>query len=78
MILCGYRRVEDDREYGKYDVRRGGRSGLISVRNNKRRILGPEWSMSGVGTTPPHNSEKPHGLVYSTNNNNKNIKRGYW
>ena len=56
MILCGYRRVEDDREYGKYDVRRGGRSGLISVRNNKRRILGPEWSMYEVGNPSPHDS----------------------
>ena len=25
--------------------------------------------MSEVGTPPPHNSEKPHGLVDSINNN---------
>ena len=25
--------------------------------------------MSEVGTTPPHNSDKPHGLVASINNN---------
>ena len=35
----------------------GGESweGPISVHNNKRRSLGPEWSMSEVGTPPPHN-----------------------
>ena len=40
------------------------------MRNNKQRILGPEWSMSEVGTPPPHNSDKPQGLVESINNNN--------
>ena len=49
----------------------GGRARLKS--NNKRRSLGPEWSMSEVGTPPPHNSDEPHGLVASTNNNNNNI-----
>ena len=61
---------EDDRAEGTSDGRRRGWGGLISVRNNKRQILGPEWSMSEVGTPPPHNSEKPHGLVESINNNN--------
>ena len=42
--------------------------GLISVNNNKWRILGPEWSTYEVGTPPPHNSEKLHGLVASINN----------
>ena len=46
-----------------------GGAGPISVRNNKRRSLGPEWSISKVGTPPPHNSDKPHGLVASINNN---------
>ena len=45
-------------------------SGPISkLRNNKRRILGPEWLMFKVGTPPPHNLDKPHGLVASNNNN---------
>ena len=51
------------------DDKRRGSGGLISVRNNKRRILGPEWSMSEVGTPSTHNSNKPHGLVDSINNN---------
>ena len=38
--------------------------------NNKQQILGSEWSMSKVGTPPHHNSDKPHGLVDSINNNN--------
>ena len=48
----------------------GGRARLKS--NNKRHILGPEWSMSEVGIPTPHNSDKPHGLVDSINNNNNN------
>ena len=48
----------------------GGEGGVgpISVRNNKQRSLGPEWSMSEVGTPPPHNPDKPHRLVDSINN----------
>ena len=46
----------------------GGRARLNS--NNKRRSLGPEWSMSKVGTPPPYNLDKPHGLMASTNNKN--------
>ena len=61
---------EDDGGDRTLTGRRRGRGGLISVHNNKRRILGPEWSMSEVGTPPPHNSDKPHGLVDSINNNN--------
>ena len=38
--------------------------------NNKRRSLGPEWSMSEVGNPPPHNTEKPHRMVAITNNKN--------
>ena len=49
-----------------------GRTGPIRVHNNKRRSLGPEWSMSEVGTPPPHNLDKPHGLVASINNNSNN------
>ena len=47
-----------------------GGSGPICVHNNKQWSLGPEWSMSKVGTPPPHNLDKPHGLVASINNNN--------
>ena len=46
----------------------GGRARVKSY--NKRRILGPEWSMSEVGTPPPHNLEKPQRLVDIINNNN--------
>ena len=48
---------------------KGGAEGYIKS-NNKQWILGLEWSMSEVGTPPPHNSDKPHGLVDSINNNN--------
>ena len=71
MIPCGDRRIEDDGGDGTYDGRRGGRGGLISVRNNKRRILGPKWSMSEIGTPPSHNLDKPHKLVYSINNQHR-------
>ena len=53
------------------EVMEGG-VGPISVCNNKQQNLGPEWSMSKVGTSPPHNLDKPHGLVSSINNNNNN------
>ena len=42
-----------------------GGAGPIRLRNNKRRSLGPEWSMSEVGTPPSHNWDKPHVLVAS-------------
>ena len=48
----------------------GGRARLKS--NNKRRILGLEWSMYKFGTPPPHNSDKPCRLLNSINNNNNN------
>ena len=54
----------------------GGEGGAVTIsklRNNKRRILVLEWSMSKVGTPPPHNLDKPHGLVASINNNNSII-----
>ena len=54
----------------------GGEGEAVTIRklrNNKRRILGLEWSMSEVGTPPPHNLDKPHGLVASINNNNSII-----
>ena len=35
--------------------------------NNKQQILGPEGSMSEVGNPPPHNSNKPDGLLASIN-----------
>ena len=49
----------------------GGRDILKS--NNKRQRLGLEWSMSEVGTPSPHNPEKPHGLVASTNKIKNNM-----
>ena len=53
-----------DQENGRRK-RWGGRARVKS--NNKRRILGPEWSMSEVGTPSPHNLDKPHRLVDSIN-----------
>ena len=38
---------------------------IIKMCDNKRRILGLEWSMSEDGTPPPNNSDKPRGLVVS-------------
>ena len=43
---------------------------MIKLRKNKRRSLGPEWSMSKGGTPQSHNPQKPHVLVASINNNN--------
>ena len=37
--------------------------GLINVHNNKRRILGLDWSMSEAGTPPPHNLGKPNNNI---------------
>ena len=54
-------------------VRGEGVAVSIIVRNNNRRILGLEWSMSEVGTPSPHNSDKAHGLVSSTNNNKNSV-----
>ena len=53
-----------------------GAGPISKLRNNKRRSLGPEWSMSEVGTMPPQNLDKPHRLVASINNNNNIHKRG--
>ena len=48
------------------DVRKRGHGGFIfNVRDNKQQSLGPEWSLSEVGTPPPHDSDIPHGLVES-------------
>ena len=57
----------------------GGEGGTvpISVCNNKRQSLGPEWSMSEVGNPPPHNLDKPYRVVASNNNNNK-CEGQYW
>ena len=43
-----------------------GRSGLrrvVSLSNNSRRSLGTEGSLSEARTSPPHDSETPHGPV---------------
>ena len=47
----------------------GGSGPISKLRKNKRWSLGPERSMYEVGTLPPHNSDKSHGLVASINNN---------
>ena len=44
----------------------------ISLRNHNCLSLGPEGSMSKVGTPPPQNLDKSHGLVVSININNNN------
>ena len=62
--------VEDDGGDGTHDVSRRVRGELISVRNNKQLILGPEWFMSEVGTSSPNNSDKQHRPVDIVNNNN--------
>ena len=41
--------------------------------NNKQRSLVAEWEMSEVGIPPPHNSDNPHALMASINNNNNRI-----
>ena len=51
--------------------KKGGAESYINS-NKNRRILGPERSMSEVETPPPHNLDKPHGVVDSNNNKNKN------
>ena len=43
----------------------GGAGPISKLRNNNRRSLGLKWSMSEVGTPPPHSLDKPHGLVAS-------------
>ena len=53
MILCRGRTEEDNGGDGTSGGRRGGSGGLISVRKNKRKILGPYWSISEVGTPSP-------------------------
>ena len=45
--------------------RDGGEGSISKICNNTQQSLGPEWSMSEVGTLPTHNLDKPHGLVAS-------------
>ena len=33
----------------------GGAGTISKLRNNKRRGLGPEWSIYEIGNPPPHN-----------------------
>ena len=48
------------------DGRRRGRGGFISkIHNNDQCSLGLEWSLSDVGTSPPHDLDIPHKLVDS-------------
>ena len=65
-------RKKTDGDVGRCLSGRKGGEGPIVVRNNKLQRLGPEWSISEVGTPPPHNLDKPHGLVASINKNNNN------
>ena len=51
----------------------GGECSISKLLNNTGRSLVLEWSISEVGTPPPHNSDKPHRLVTSNNN-----KVQYW
>ena len=55
----------------------GGAGPRSKLSNNKRRSLGPERSMSEVGTPPPHNLDKPRKLVASNNNNNNKSQGPY-
>ena len=64
----GRRRLE---RHGNQTAGGEGGAGPISICNHKQRSLGPEWSMSKVGTPPPHSSDKSHGLVESINKNKK-------
>ena len=73
----GYGWVEGRKEGVKNDPenwrrKRWGR-GAILKSNNKQQSLGVYWKISGVGIPPPHNSDKPHALVASINNNNIEI-----
>ena len=53
-----------------------GAGPISKLHNNKQRSLGPEWSMSEVGTPPPHNMDKPHGMVTSNNYNVRQFPHG--
>ena len=65
---------EDNGEDRTLDGNVREQGGLMSVCNNRLRILGTEWSMSEVGTPPPYNLDKPHRMVDSIiNNNNTNV-----
>ena len=55
----------------------GGEGGAGTIRklcNNKRRSLGPEWSMYDVGNPPPHYLDKPQGLAESINSNHNTVQ----
>ena len=54
--------------------REGGASSLLKICNNNQQNLGPEWSMSEVGTPPYDNPDKPHGLVASNTHTQMVIK----
>ena len=54
------------------DGRRRGQGGFRSkLHNNKQRSLGPEWSLYEVVTSPPLDSEIPHGPVSSNTHTHK-------
>ena len=48
-----------------YGRRRGVVRFRSKIHNNNKRSLGPEQSLSKVGTLPPHDSYIPHGPVAS-------------
>ena len=69
MIPCGIR-TEDDARHRTAGGE--GRAGPTSkIHNNKRRILGTEWSMYEAGNPPSHNSDKSHGMVAIKDNTNR-------
>ena len=43
--------------------RRGWGGFIFKLHNNKQQSLGPECSLSNVGTPSPHDLYIPHGLV---------------
>ena len=51
-------RKEGENNYSENGRRKRLDGSDILKSNNKRRILGTEWSMFKVGTPPPHNPEK--------------------
>ena len=71
MILWWrWRNTEMGEEGNKTTGGEVGAGPISKIPNNKRQSLVPEWSMSEVRTPTHHNSDKPHGLVTSNNNNN--------
>ena len=74
MILCGNMSMDGaaGQEWADPPPNRNRTAGrevgvgsISKLCGNKQKILDPEWSMSEVVTSPPHNLDKPHILVAS-------------